>query len=104
MVGPATAADDTEAPPKRRASKKSLLLPLLLGGFGLIIFGCGGLALADYFFFHFLLGGGGIGSEQKYFPDRTQFVASVKVDEMLTSDSFKKLKNEVDEIKKALEA
>ena len=37
----------------------------------------------------------GLDTEQRYFPDKTQFVISVRVDQMLTSDAFKKIKNDV---------
>jgi hypothetical protein len=101
MVNPTVAADEPadgqSAPPSRR-KKKSLLLPLMLGGFALLFLLCGGIVAADYFFFHFLLGNAGLGSEQKFIPDKTAYVATIRVDQLLTSDAWKKLKGDVKEV------
>jgi hypothetical protein len=89
-------------PPRRKGAKKRKNRTLLFVGLG-----CGALLLLT------CMGGAGvgiwwyvssspIGDELTYMPSNCEFVAAVKVDELIKSDAFKQVENEVPQFKQAL--
>jgi hypothetical protein len=92
-----------DRPQKKRGKKKSQKKKkgkshaLLFGILGAVAFlflcsgGVGGLVWWKYF-------SGGSGDDLKYLPDNSQFVASIRVNELMTSEVFKELKREVPQI------
>jgi hypothetical protein len=74
-----------------RKKKNKLLLPLLIGGgvLGLLLLCCAPLGYFGYTYFF----SAGLGSEQKYFPNDTQAVASFRVDQATSSDFYKQIKD-----------
>jgi hypothetical protein len=88
---PVTEATPAEAASPRVKKKNKLLLPLLIGGgiLGMMLLCCAPLGYFGYTYFF----GAGLGSEQKYFPNGTQAVASVRVDQGTSSDFYKQIKD-----------
>ncbi len=75
---------------KKRPKKR--LWPLLLGVglLGVLLASCG---VGGYFLYAWYFGAP-LGSEQRYFPNDTQLVVSVKVEQGMNSDLIKQLRNE----------
>src|SRR5262249_36095699 len=82
---------DGDDRPRRRTkggSKMGLILGLSIGGVLL-------LGLTGFGIWYFVAGGGGLGDEQKFFPDGTQYVVSIRVDDFLSSGVWKDNKKEI---------
>ena len=78
-------------PYRRRGSKLKLFVIWLIV---LALLGGGG-----YFAYYWYFGAsGGISEEERYFPDGVQMVASVRVDEFLSSEAWKAVKKEAKEL------
>lgn len=73
----------------REASKKKLAIRLVWSGMAAACL-LGALALAARYF-----SSSGLDNEQRFFPDDTRIVVSVKVDEILNSDGYKQLEEKV---------
>src|SRR5262249_52872828 len=91
-----------EPRPRRKGAKKRKNRTLLFVGLG-----CGALLLLT------CLGGVGggllwwylsspIGDEMPYLPNSCEYVASIRVDQLLASGAFKQVENEVPQLKQAL--
>jgi hypothetical protein len=80
-------AEPAARPPRKKAK---LLIPLLMGGgvmFMLLV--CSSIGYFAYTWFF----SAGLSSEQKYFPNGTSMVASVRVDQAMSSDFYKQIKD-----------
>lgn len=96
------AAAEEKPRPRRKGAKKRGNRTLLFAGLG-----CGALLLLT------CVGGGGvgvwwyvasspIGDELTYMPSNCEYVAVTKVDQLVASDAFKQVENEVPQFKQAL--
>jgi hypothetical protein len=76
---------------KAEGRRKKTFRILLFGATALFAFLCIPCGLAGWWFFS----PGSLGSEQKYFPNKTQLVVSIHVEKGMNSDLFKQLRKDV---------
>ncbi len=100
--------EEVEARPKKSKKGKkrnkrrspALLISLIGGGVAFLFMCCGGFGgLAWWMFFS-----DSLGDELKYMPNNSQYIASVRVEELLKSDVFKELRRETPELDKQMTA